>query len=214
MKLILSFFLSIVFATQTTPAFEGVVSYHISYNLPNAKKNETLPESQQKIYLKGSKSRFVQNTSVATTTILLDAKQHHATVLMEIEGQKWKFNMPQEELNILKLDKAKNYTLTPTGNKKTIAGYQCLEVELAMNDSLSHAYFYYTPLIPPRMLKGMGGFNLKGLPLEYIYQTQDIEMKISADTILAQPLPDSLFVVPPGYKAMPESMVTSLKEKF
>lgn len=207
-------FLLLLGLVQQPKPFEGVIIFEISYEVHNSKKNASLPPSEQRIYIKGSKSRFVQTNEQSKTIIILDSKEHHATVLMEMMDQKWKFELMQDELSLLKLTKEKEVVTTETGKTKNIGGYICHELEVTYKDSLTHAIVYYTPKIPVRRLRGMDGLHLKGFPLEYTIFSDDVNMKIVADTIYQEHLSDSLFIIPKGYKTMPEEAVASLKNKF
>lgn len=214
-KLLLLLYVLIASSPLFAQEFEGVITYKITYNSEEDSKENTSQTSEQKIYVKQSKSRFEQKTKMATITVLLDLESDYSTVLMETGGQKYMFSVDSTEMRLRSVKKRNDYKITFTGNTKEVAGYKCKEALIEfLNDSDGKAKVYFTDRIAARRIHGMEGLKLPGMPLEFIISSNNIDMTIKAYSVVEQSIPDSIFKIPEGYIEMPETLEAALKKKY
>ena len=163
--------------------------------------------STLKTYIKNGKSRTESNMGMYKSITIGDSKKPDGTVvLMEIMGNKYEMKVDDKMKKEAEADKPEIKYLTGT---KTIAGYDCKEAQMTTKDKKSGNTYtidiYYTDQLP--MSSDAKFKGLKGFPLSYNMSQNGMKFTMTATAVTKQSVPDSMFVVPSGYKVMtPEEM--------
>lgn len=213
-RLLLISILALSYSISLAQGFEGIIKFSISYEEMPAEMGEAvamLPK-EQIFYIKGTKSKFVQNSSMSNTTVISDSDDKSSIVLMEAMGQKYKMTMTSEEVEEMEQETMDAIQIEYVNESKTIAGYSCKKAIVKMEGMDEEAVFYYTDKIPPLKLSGMEGLHLKGLPLEYIISMEGMKMVMKATSVEKTSVANSTFDVPEGYTEMPDFMRDAMNE--
>lgn len=213
-RLLLIFFLALCYSFSSAQNFEGIITFSISYeSLPPemADAVSMLPQNQT-FYIKNSKSKFVQKSSMSNTIVISDSEAKTSTILMDAMGQKYKMTIDTDDLTNIENESTEDISIEYVEGTKTIAGYVCKKAVVKMEEFDEQAVFYYTEEIAPLMLNGMEGLHLKGLPLEYIISMDGMKMVMKATKVEKTTIPDTIFDIPEGYIEMPAYMKDAMQQ--
>ena len=193
--------------TLAAQDFEGAITYSIQYlDLPAEMQGmEQMLPKEQKILVKGDKSKFEQATGMSSTTVISDMADGTSTVLIEAQGQKFKITLSKEEVD-KSISQQGPAQVTYVSGTKEILGYTCKKAEVVMEGMTEPAIFYYTEDIPMINMRGMEAIELKGMPLEYEMSMQGMNMVVTVTEMTELTLNDSEFVAPAGYTEMTDEM--------
>jgi GLPGLI family protein len=184
--------------TSTDSTFEGVVTYSVSVDNPQAAS--MMQGSSVKVYMKGDKTKTMMDMNISKNIVISDKKTpDDPIILIEVMGNKYQ----------LKNDKTQKDDSKPaikyTDETKTVAGYVCHKAEITVTGKDGQTYttnVYYTEDLPSYG-GGRDQFKgLKGFPLEYSVKQQGMNISMSATSVVKQSLTDDTFAVPTGYKLM------------
>ncbi len=208
-RVLLIALLTFSYLMATSQTFEGKITYSISYESLSedmASAVEMLPK-EQTFYIKNSKSKYVINSSMSSTTIISDEKASTSVILLDAMGQKFKMSVNTDEIDEdFGEDLEEEPSIEYVAGTKTIAGYVCKKAIVQLDGVDEKAVFYYTEEIAPLMLNGMEDLSIKGLPLEYIISAEGMKMVMIATKVEKTTIPDSTFDIPEGYSEMPSYM--------
>lgn len=186
-------------APKTTPGdqnFEGIVTYSISVDNPQM---AAFVGSSMKVYMKGSKTKTIQDGMITKTIFSDHGTTDEPTVLLDAMGGKYQVK------NDPKKDAEKDPDIKYVDGTKTVAGYTCHKAEITITDpqgqpATSEVYYTEDIVTPPAK---SGPFkSLKGFPLEFSTTQQGVKASITATKIDKQSVSDDTFTVPSGYKLM------------
>jgi GLPGLI family protein len=184
--------------TSTDSTFEGVITYSISVDNPQAAS--MMQGSSMTIYVKGDKSKAYSDMGMEKITVFSDKNTpDDAITLLEIMGNKYQLKKDPAA----KKDDDKAPDIKYTDDTKQIAGYTCHKATITVTGKDGQTYatdVYYTEEIPSGGSSQFKG--LKGFPLEYAIKQQGMNISFSATKVTKQPVTDDTFVVPSGYKVM------------
>jgi GLPGLI family protein len=188
-------------------SFEGKIVYHISYKdlAPEMEQMKAMLPGSQTIWIKGDKSRFEQNMAQGSSVVITDAAAGTSTILMDMMGQKYKIDIPKEEMSKM-VNEQQMPEINYVAGTREIAGYTCKKAEVKMKDFDGVATFYYTEEIPPVKVKGMETLRLKGMFMAYEVKINGMTMSIEVSDLAKGPVADTKFTVPEGYTEMPEDI--------
>ncbi len=213
-SLLLIFFLALCNSFSSAQSFEGIITFSISYeSLPKemADAVSMLPQNQT-FYIKNSKSKFVQKSSMSNTIVISDSEEKTSIILMDAMGQKYKMTIETDDLSTIENESTEDINIEYVEGTKSIAGYMCKKAVVKMEGFDEQAVFYYTEEIAPLMLSGMEGLHLKGLPLEYVISMDGMKMVMKATKVEKTTIPDATFDIPEGYIEMPDDMKDVLNQ--
>jgi GLPGLI family protein len=205
LNLLLVFFMMTL--TVVAQDFEGAITYTIQYkDLPAEMQGmEQMLPKEQKILVKGEKSKFEQSTAMSETTVISDMTDGTSMVLISAQGQKFKITLNKEEVD-KSIQQQGEAQITYVSGTKEILGYTCKKAEVTMEGMTDPAIFYYTEDIPMIKMRGMESIELKGMPLEYEMTMQGMHMIVTVTEMNQQTLSDSEFIAPDGYQEMNDQM--------
>lgn len=186
-------------SAQKSPAFEGKVTYGISFEgsgLP-PEALTMLNGAESVTYIKGDKRRTDLNMAIQSTTAIMDTKSKQIVTLMDIMGQKYLIRMNEADI---KKEEAKNPepTIKYVDETKMIAGYNCKKAEVTVkgkDGKEENVNVFYTDEIPTSDLKSAYK-GLKGFPMEYLMNQGGIKMTFTAKSVDKEAVADSKFDIP------------------
>ncbi len=195
--------------------FEGVITYKITY--PDNKFSEAQTNLFPKLMtvsIKGSKARTEMSIGGGTTVEILDYMTKTKIALIDMMGQKFAIKQTSEELEKENATQPKG-TVEITNETKNIAGYNCKKAIVTTNeDGVKTTYEAW-------FTNELGGKNanfdkplyqgIPGVLMEFIFQTPQINMKLSASSIEKKTLSSKDFEIPADY---PITTQDELKHKF
>ena len=193
-------------------AFEGVVTYSISVDNPQA---ATMTQgSSMKVYLKGDKTKTMIDMGMSKQIMITDKKTpDDPIILLEIMGNKYQLKKDK-----IKKDEAKDPEINYGDETKQIAGYTCHKAQITVTDEQGQATttdVYYTEALPAYEGKSGQFKGLKGFPLQYAIKQQGMNILMAATSVDKQSVSDDTFTVPSGYKLMtPEEMQADLQKSM
>lgn len=166
--------------------FEGVVTYSINVSDPQYAPSVG---NSLKVYIKGSKSKTVQEGGFTKMSFGDTNKPNNQVTLIDIMGSKY----------LIKNDTTKKDTSTPVVKyedaTKKIAGYAChkAEVTTTVQGQAVTVTVYYTEDIVSKT-NNYGSFKgLKGFPLEYAASQSGITVTYTATKVSKESLTDDIF---------------------
>lgn len=196
-----------------TSGFTGLIVYGITINSDaDPQVAQKLQGSTIKIYLRGNMSRTESNFGGLYKQIVIgDSKNpDQPVVLMEIMGNKYQVKIDDKAKKAAELMKPDIKYIE--GSSKTIAGYPCKEAQAIVTEKKTGSRYtsdiYYTDKLP-----NIGGIEngrfkgLNGIPLSFTSNRNGTSFTMFAKSITKQPVSDSLFVIPSGYKLMSQEEI-------
>lgn len=196
---------STVFA-QTKTVSECTIVYNLS--VEDAKSSpelvNSLSGSTKFVYIKGSKSRTELVSPTYTLTIINDTKTDTSIILRELGNTKYMTYLDEKK----RLEKNKRYegiTFTPTGETKTILGYQCNKVVARLKDGSAYNVYYAAAIVTSNREYEYQFKDLPGLALEYETESEDgkVKFKFTAVKITLAPVQAAKFDLPKsGYRIL------------
>jgi GLPGLI family protein len=165
---------------------------------------KTMKGATKTVYIKGTRSRSDLLTPTYVQTIINDSKSDTTIVLRELGTTKYMSYLNQEKRQNQN-KRFEGVAFNPTGETKTILGYQCTKVVAKLKDGSNFNVYYAPSIIPSNKEYEYQFKDLPGFVLEYETQTEDGKTKISyvASKIILTPVPESKFEVPKsGYRIL------------
>ncbi|TKK67003.1 GLPGLI family protein [Ilyomonas limi] len=196
---LLFFFLiitSFVFAQPAKTIGECTITYTIKI------ANDT-GDAIKTLYIKGKKTRSEVESPSFTQTIIYDNKTGEATILRELNGEKYlsTFNAAQwKEKNKM----WEGLKVKLTNESKTILGYNCKKAVAATKTGRSFVMYYTTAFAPSASENPYQFKNIPGLILEYESETgEGKNIMFKATKINFSPVPAAKFEIPTsGYRIL------------
>ncbi len=188
-------------------AFKGTITYQVTYPEANisAAQAASMPQSVT-MKFNGNKTRAEINMSELSQVLLLDSDAKSTIVLVNINGQKAAINPKKGERSL-----GKEPVVEPAGESKEIAGYVCKKANIHFGDEKSKASpieVYYSDEIGNNKVFYDNEYrNLIGIPLEFKYKMQGMNMLLTATKVESGRVANREFEVPSDYKEMtPEEL--------
>ncbi len=165
----------------------------------------TMP-SESVTYFKDQHSRDEMKIAMGTTVTITDGKTGEMISLMDMMGNKiaMKFTRGDQERSSLKSGNQK-HEMKITGETKMIAGFKCKKALMKFNDAHNgeiNSEVWYTNEISAPNSFGSGAMNLDGIDgflMEYNTKMKSMTMKMICRSVEETIVPDTLFIIPPGY---------------
>lgn len=190
------------YSAKAQANFEGRIIYTISYtNLPDEMKGyESMLPKDIKIHMKGNKSRVEQSQMMGTNVVVSDMDNKSGFLEMDVNGQKLRLMVSTAQFE----EEASRMTnIEYVNESKVIAGYPCKKAIMKDENGNVVMSVYYTEKIQNKAQKEFVG--LKGFPLEYSMNQQNIKMMMTASVVAEEAVPDQLFEKSEGYKDISEA---------
>lgn len=154
------------------------------------------------VYIKGNQSRSEMVSALASFTTIHDSRSGASVILQEVNGQKLLIRMSADNWK----ERNRRYegiTFTNTGQKKQVAGYDCVQAIARMKDGATFTVYYTPDLMPENMEFDYQFINLTGVPLEYELTQNNLTIKYTVSKINLNPVAASRFDIPTsGYREL------------
>ncbi len=188
-------------------AFKGTITYQVSY--PDANISAAQAASMPKtvtMKLNGNKTRAEIDMAELDQVLLLDSDAKSTIILVNINGQKAAIKPKKSGVPA-----GKEPVVEPAGETKEIAGYVCKKANIHYGDEKSKASpieVYYSDEIGNNKIFYDNEYRtLTGIPLEFKYKMQGMNMLLTATKIESGKVSAREFEVPSDYKEMtPEEL--------
>lgn len=193
-------------------SFKGTITYQISYPDANldASQLAQMPKTMT-LKLNGNKAKAELPMREMNQTLILDSDAKTTIVLVDINGQKASLK-PKKNANPAN---TKEPITEPTAETKEIAGYVCKKVNIHYGDERSKnnpsVVYYSEELGNNKVFYDNEYKNLAGIPLEFKYKMQGMNMLLTATKIEKGKISNKEFEVPSDYK---ESTPEDLRRMF
>jgi GLPGLI family protein len=202
-NLVLAFVaLAIALPAFAQKKFEGTITFGLEYqDLPAemAAMSAMLPD-EMITQIKGDKTRLEQSLGMGMSQVTItDLKKGSGTLLMNMMGKKMAVEMSKDDLKDMDKKGDKKPEFKYVDGTKKIAGYECKKA-LVIVEGAGEMEIYYTEALPSGANKQFEGLN--GFPLEYVIDSGQFKMKMTAKTVKAEALGADLFAIPDGYDKM------------
>ena len=205
-KFVLFLFCAAAF-TLNAQDFEGTISMELIYKeLPQEMQAyKSMLPSEMIMQIKHDKSRVEKNMGMGSMIIIVDREKGESIMLMDMAGQKMYTRQSEEEASEYdEEDMEVNYL----DGTKTIAGYKCKKGEMVGDEGT--VVFWYTEEITS---KAHQDFNsLKGFPLQYEIEDEDMTIVFKAKEVKKESLSDSIFEIPEGYRELSDGEMEQLMD--
>ena len=202
--LIIALVLSGAFANAQKTINEGMLVYNISIETGTKAPQmaDMLDGATTTIYLKGGQSRSEIVSSLGSEITIHDSKTGAGTILKDYSGQKLMISLTKEDWG-KKNSKYEGITFENTNETQTIAGYNCKKAIARLKDGSSFVV-YYTPELEVSDKDYEYQFKtLRGLALQYEWQSGSTKFKYTLSKISFDAIPASKFETPKsGYRIM------------
>lgn len=211
--LLCALFFGIAFANAGKP-FEGVITYKISY--PDTKFTESQMAMFPKLMtvsVKGDKSRTEIQMSGVSTVEIRNYTEKTSVALFDLMGQKYAIKASTAEIE-KKIQEEGKPTVEITSETKVIAGYTCKKAIIKVtNDGVAATFEAF-------FTNELGGKNVNfdnalykdidGVLLEFVINTKEMNMKLTASSVEKKSLAANLFVIPSDYTQITKDELQNL----
>ncbi len=193
-------------------SFKGKITYKITYPESNldASQLSAMPQFMV-LTLSGNKSKAEMSMAQMDQTLLLDSDAKTTVILVNINGQKVAIKPKKAGDRPL----GKEPIVDPAGETKEIAGYVCKKANIHFGDEKSKAdpigVYYSDELGNNKIFFDNEYRNLVGIPLEFKYKMQGMNMLLTATKVEPGRVKDREFDIPSDYK---ESTPEELRRMF
>lgn len=193
-------------------SFKGTITYQISYPDANldASQLAMLPKTMT-LVMNGNKTKAELQMREMNQILIMDSDAKTTVVLVDINGQKAAIKPKTGAQR----PNAKEPVTEPTTETKEIAGYVCKKANIHFGDERSKnnpSVVYYTEDLGSNKVFYDNEYkNITGLPLEFKYKMQGMNMLLTATRIEKGKVSNKEFDVPSDYK---ESTPEDLRRMF
>ncbi|TDH18296.1 DUF4412 domain-containing protein [Segetibacter sp. 3557_3] len=185
---------------------ECTVVYELSVSDSKADPNlvKSMEGTTKTVYIKGSKIRVdIQSPSFSQSTFK-DSRSDTTVILRELGNAKYMSYLSKEKVH-QQNQKYDEITFSPTGESKTILGYDCKKAEAKLKDGSTYSIYYTTAIVPSNKEWEYQFRNLPGFALEYETQAENGKstIKYAATRISIVPVQSARFDIPQsGYRIL------------
>ncbi len=192
---------SVVFAQNKIA--EGTIIYDVEWTVPPQMQAmaANLP-TQMKVYFKGDSSSLKSESSMFSSTSILNSKKEYERMLLDIPMMGKKFSViftPDDQDKML--DKMPELTLKAGTETKTIAGYKTLKYEVNEKKSNQNSVAWFTKdiEITPNSLTRFYKESY-GVPVEFTSYMNGLSLKATMKEINTAPVPAGSFSASKDYE--------------
>lgn len=191
--------------------FKGTITYNITYPDANldASQMSSMPQTMT-LYLSGPKSKAQLKMGEMDQTLIMDAEAKTTVILVNINGQKAAIKPKKNDRPT-----AKDPIVESANETKEIAGYVAKKANIHYGDEKSKAspiqVYYSEELGTNKIFYDNEYRNLPGVPLEFRYKLQGMNMLLTATKIEKGRVSNREFEIPGDYK---ETTPEELRKMF
>jgi len=201
--LLIPVFLLLQGNTKATPPFEGVINFRIAY--PGTKLTKSQLELFPKtltVMIKGGKSRTDILTGGGSRIEITDHQEKTKIKLLNMMGQKYAIKYSSDDV-AKETSKEPPVHVDLTDKVKNIAGYQCKNALITVNDKNGKYTIdvYYTPELGGKQANFDKGIyqDIEGVLMEFSMKTTDMTMRFTAHAVEKKTVSLKEFEIPSDY---------------
>jgi hypothetical protein len=188
---------------QKTP-FSGTIVYDIKAegNVPEIAKS-VMP-TVMTYQFSADKQSMALNFPMMEQKTIFDPATKKASILMNVIGQKLVIDQTAAEIEELRKQQGETIGVKETNETKSIAGYLCKKTVITKKTKdgrENNSNIYYTDAINASKFKMFNTFpEIDGFPLEFSMKSGQVDLKVTARSVVKQNVPASQFVIGSDYK--------------
>ena len=195
---------------------EGVVEYEITYPQGSSQDNfmsAMMPTTMKLSFRNGlTRSDIGFGMGLMNASFISDSENKRLITLLQILDKKYALIM--DSAQVAQELKSKKWKVTFSDERKKIAGFPCQKANVTL-DGGPPLELYYTPdLLSPSPNWSTPFHEVEGVLLEYQLILNDMELKLKAVNVTAQPVDSLIFAVPDGYSIVPKEEMPEIFTQF
>lgn len=192
---------------------EGIVTYTVSYDLPEDKKQfEAMMPKEIQCYFRGDSSATIIDQGEAKIKSILNHKADFRSLLIDVPSfnQKIAVQFTPDDLKKLK-ETEPDFKGTAADEKQKIAGYDCFKVDVKEAKSGTSYEMWVTKdlEITPNVMTHFVN-NLGGVPVKFVTFNNGVKINAELRDIKEEKIPAGFFTASKDYKPMSLSELTAL----
>lgn len=200
------FFFSFTTSAQKKKAFEGTVTYDITY--PNAELTPAMKAmlpTTESVTIKDCKKKTETTNQGATQTLISDGASKTQTFLLDYMGSKYAVKTTSAEITA-ELAKLPTPVITTTTDTKVIAGYTCKKAILTTTEddgTVTNDTIFYSDEVGCSDINFDSQYkDIPGTILEYSTYVEQISatMKYVAKEVKKSKISDKEFLIPSDFQ--------------
>lgn len=191
--------------------FKGTITYNITYPDANldASQMASMPRTMT-LTINGSKSKAEIKTPEMDQTLIMDSEAKTTVILVNINGKKASIKPKKSDRPL-----GREPIVDPANESREIAGYVCKKGNIHFGDEKSKStpipVYYSEELGNNKIFYDNEYRNLPGIPLEFRYKLQGMNMLLTATKVDKGRVSGREFDIPSDYK---ETTPDDLRKMF
>ncbi len=181
------------------------VSYKFDIQSEDAMAAAMMGDASMILMFKGDKARVVMDMGVMSTTVITHDKSQKGVMLMDMSmmGAKMGVEIAPENYSELQAQTDIKPEIRETGKTKKILEYNCKQA-FVKTQGVEIEIWYTPEIVPTNTATQYTYEGIKGLPLEIHSNEQGVQMVITAEEVLTDPIAIAEFElkIPEGYEKM------------
>lgn len=190
---------------------EGVIEYSAKV-VDESNPMATLAPNKMSISFKNNKSCAEMSAGMGlfSTSFISDPETKTLTQLVKLLNKK--FSLIQNEQEIKKENESYPLEITPTHEKKIIAGYNCEKAHVKLlDDSGTEFDIFYTKELDIKNSNFANPYYaVDGILMEYQMKKFGLEMRFTATSVKNESVDDAIFELPKEYKKISQQEMNDL----
>jgi len=195
---------------------EGEIYYNIKYiNNPSSFSSDFLPKElvisfRNDLFATELKAPF-GNSGISS---IINPKEHVYDTYLNLLSFKYYCEGTPRDLQP-GFSAMEGLTLSETGRKSVICGFNCRQVRVTLPGSKTTRYIWYTDdikVVQPNRLTPYK--DIDGVLMDFFYIIGKAELQFTADEVFARQIPDKTFEAKKNYKKVNRSFLDSLIQKM
>lgn len=182
---------------------EGSITYAVEWQLPESMSAMAANfPTELKVYFKGDSASMITQSQMFTGTSILNTRKEYERMLLDIPMMGKKFSViftPQDQE--MMQEKMPEFTLKPSAETKTMAGYKALKYDVNEKKSNQNftAWFTKDIEVTPNPLSRYYDSSY-GFPLEFSSFMNGVTVKATVKEIKAESVPSGSFSASKDYE--------------
>ena len=196
---------------------EGVITFEVTY--PGTDAGDLmagiLPNEMTLSFKDNKTAGKLNSMGIFTTSLIAFPDSREVAQLVKIMNKKYVLMMDSSEVETL-YSELPEMTIHFVDETKEIAGYKCKKAIVTFKDNIKEEFsIYYTNEIEIKNPNWCTPFHeIDGVLLEYQVRKYNIEMRLTAKSVIKSVIDDSTFEVPPDYNKITQEEMSNIFEDF
>ncbi len=196
---------------------EGVIEFEITYPETDAGDlmSSILPNEMTLKFKNNKTIGELSSMGIFTTSVIAYPDSKKVAQLVKIMTKKYVLMLDSAEVKDL-YSELPEMTIHFVDETKEIAGYKCKKATITFKNNIKEEFsVYYTNDIGIKNSNWCTPFHeIDGVLLEYQVRKYNIEMRLTAKSVMKSVVDDSEFEIPPDYDTITQEEMSDIFEGF